>query len=262
MTNSTQRFLSVMSYNIKYATEEDGENSWSKRKGRLKEVIKKYAPAILGVQEARVNQLQFLEKGLDNYKFFGSGREGKDEGLFNAMFYDAGKFEVLQENTFWLSETPAEPSTGWDAAFPRICTFGLFLDKKTGTKCWIFNTHFDHQGEKAVAESARLIIKRIEQENEDDHPVILMGDFNLESDSHPIRFLSAELNDSRQIAEEVTGPDKTFNAYEYHEPLIARLDYMFVSTGIRVMKYAVLTDSHDEKYPSDHFPLLLELQLG
>lgn len=253
--------LQVMSYNIKYATEEDGENSWSKRKEHLCRVISSYDPDILGVQEARRGQLEFLKKKLKTYLYFGVGREGGEKGLFNAIFYKADLFETVEETTFWLSETPGEPSIGWDAAYPRVCTYALFTHKMTGKKCWIFNTHFDHQGKNAVKNSAELIMKRAGTANEKNHPVILMGDFNLEPGDQPIEYLSKELNDCRTIAGKVTpGPEETFNAYEFHEPPVGRFDYIFVNEKVEVLKYSVLTDSRDEKYPSDHFPVLVKIQ--
>lgn len=263
MTTAAENLLHIMTYNIKYATEEDGENSWSKRKERLSRLISNYHPEVFGVQEARKEQLDFLQESLDAYNYFGIGREGEENGLFNAIFYNSSKIRVLEEATFWLSKTPEEPSTGWDADYPRICTYGLFEDKKSQEKFWLFNTHFDHQGEEAVEESAKLIINRIREANREDLPAILLGDFNLEPGSGPIKYLSEQLEDSRQIAKEVApGPEETFNAYEFHEPPIGRFDYIFVSDRVQVLKYAVIDDAEDEKYPSDHFPILLDLQFN
>lgn len=252
--------LQVMSYNIKYATEEDGENSWSKRKTHLKDLISLYNPDILGVQEARLSQLQFLEEQLKNFTYFGTGRDGGEKGLFNAIFYKKELFQVLEQATFWLSNTPLEPSIGWDAAYKRICTYGFLEHKNTGEKCWVFNTHFDHQGKQAVKESAELIIKKIAAENTGDDPVIVMGDFNLEPQDLPVQYLAKILNDSKQVAREVApGPEETFNAYEFHEEPIGRFDYIFVNEKVEVQKYAVLTEANEEKYPSDHFPVLVKL---
>lgn len=254
--------LQFMSYNIKYATEEDGENSWSKRKDYLKDLILSYNPDILGVQEARQSQLQFLEEQLENFSYFGTGREGGEKGLFNAIFYRKELFEVSEQATFWLSKTPLEPSTGWDAAYKRICTYGFLKQTITGEKCWVFNTHFDHQGKQAVKESAKLIIKQIVAVNTGNDPVILMGDFNLEPEDLPVRYLAKILNDSRKISGKVTpGPEETFNAYEFDEEPIGRFDYIFVNEKVEVLNYAVLTESNEEKYPSDHFPVLVKLVL-
>lgn len=255
--------MEVMSYNIKYANENDGENSWSKRKAHLTAQLKFYEPEIFGVQEAVLEQLEHFEGSLENYKYVGVGREdGAKKGEFSAIFYKSKEYEVLEEDTFWLSETPDKPVKGWDAALPRICTWTLFQKKDSGEKFYVFNTHFDHIGEQAREESAELIIDKIEEINIKDFPVILMGDLNLEPETKPIQFLSEQMNDSKNVAEKVVfGPEGTFNGYHFDEPVTDRIDYIFINEGFRVLKYAVLSDSKDLKYPSDHLPVFVTLEL-
>ncbi|MDT0687027.1 endonuclease/exonuclease/phosphatase family protein [Autumnicola psychrophila] len=255
--------MRLITYNIKYANENDGENSWSKRKEALASLIRFYEPDLLPLQEAKKEQLDYFQANLKQYNYLGVGRnDGKAEGEFTAILYNTAKFDVLQNNTFWLSETPEEPSKGWDAAYPRICTYALFQEKESSNKFWHFNTHFDHRGDKAREESAKLLWQKIEEVNRKNFPVILTGDFNLEPDSNGIRFLSGKLNDSKTITKEPAfGPEKTFNAYDYGKAPISRIDYVFTSKGVEVSKYGVLNNSYEQKYPSDHFPVMVELQL-
>lgn len=261
-TFSLNAQIELMSYNIKYANENDGENSWSLRKDHLAKQIKFYQPDIFGVQEAVLGQLEYFENALPGYQYVGVGRDdGKTKGEFSAVFYNSNRFEVMKEDTFWLSNTPYEVSVGWDAALPRVCTYAKFRDKDTGKKFWIFNTHFDHMGEQAREESARLIWKMIQELNSEDLPVVLMGDLNLEPNAPGIKFLSEKLNDSKTIAKLDFGPEGTFNGYNFKEPVTRRIDYIFTSKGnISVKKYAVLSDSKDLKYPSDHLPVFVSLQ--
>ncbi len=254
--------IEVMSYNIKYANENDGENSWSLRKDHLANQIKFYQPDIFGVQEAVLEQLEYFEGTMPEYNYVGVGRDdGKTKGEFSAIFYDSNRFEVLKENTFWLSKTPDEISVGWDAALPRVCTYAKFRDKNSGENFWVFNTHFDHVGERAREESAGLIWKKMQELNSEGLPVILMGDLNLEPNAPGIKFLSEKLNDSKTIAELDFGPEGTFNGYNFLEPVKRRIDYIFTSKeNIEVLKYAVLSDSWELKYPSDHLPVLVQLK--
>ncbi|MGM0391433.1 MAG: endonuclease/exonuclease/phosphatase family protein [Bacteroidota bacterium] len=255
--------IELMSYNIKYANENDGENSWSLRKDHLGSQIKFYQPDIFGVQEAVLAQLEYFEEKMPDYNYVGAGRDdGKIKGEFSAIFYDSTRFEVLKEDTFWLSETPGKVSVGWDAALPRVCTYAKFRDKNSRENFWVFNTHFDHIGEKAREESAGLIWKMIQELNSEDLPVVLMGDLNLEPNAPGIKFLSEKLNDSKTIAELDFGPEGTFNGYNFNEPVTRRIDYIFTSKGdIAVKKYAILSDSKDLKYPSDHLPVFVLLQI-
>lgn len=261
-TFSLNAQIELMSYNIKYANENDGENSWSLRKDHLAKQIKFYQPDIFGVQEAVLEQLKYFENALPGYQYVGVGRDdAKTKGEFSAVFYNSNRFEVMKEDTFWLSNTPYEVSVGWDAALPRVCTYAKFRDKDTGKKFWIFNTHFDHMGEQAREESARLIWKMIQELNSEDLPVVLMGDLNLEPNAPGIKLLSEKLNDSKTIAELDFGPEGTFNGYNFKEPVTRRIDYIFTSkSDISVKKYAVLSDSKDLKYPSDHLPVFVSLQ--
>ncbi|MFD0976268.1 endonuclease/exonuclease/phosphatase family protein [Salinimicrobium gaetbulicola] len=254
--------MKVMTYNIKYANENDGENSWSFRKEHLRNQVAFYEPDILGVQEAQLVQLKFLLQGLPDYDFSGVGRDGQNKGEYTAIFYNKKKYQLIEEGTFWLSETPEIVSKGWDAAYPRICTYILLKDLVTGDKFFVFNTHFDHVGDRAREESTRLIISKIDELNKENLPFILMGDFNLEPETSEIKLLSGKMDDSKRIAKLVFGPEGTFNTYNFTEPVTRRIDYIFTSQGdFEILKYGVLSDSYDLKYPSDHLPVLVQLKL-
>ncbi|MEM8892717.1 MAG: endonuclease/exonuclease/phosphatase family protein, partial [Bacteroidota bacterium] len=167
-----------------------------------------------------------------------------------------------KQSTFWLSESPDEISVGWDAALERICTYALFEEKGGGAKFYVFNTHFDHRGEKARRKSAKLILKQIKALNKENYPVVLMGDLNLTPDTKAIRSISKKLEDTRFAAKVAFGPDATFTGFDFSKAPQRRIDYIFTSAdNIEVKKYAVLTDSRNQKYPSDHFPVFIEASL-
>ena len=254
--------ISVMSYNIKYANENDGINSWSNRKEFITNQMKFYEPDIFGVQEAVHEQMIHFKENLSGYDFVGVGREdGKQKGEYSAIFYKTGDFKVLEADTFWLSQTPDKVSTGWDAALPRISTYALMQEQTSGRKFWFFNTHFDHVGVEARKNSVKLILQKIAEINTEGLPVFLTGDFNLEPDSEPIQLVMKELKDSREVAEITFGNEGTFNGYHWDETPARRIDFIFVSEGISVKKYAVLTDSKEKRYASDHFPVMVILKI-
>jgi len=253
--------LKIMSYNIKYANENDGENSWSNRKDWITDQIQFYEPDVLGVQEAVKSQLNHFTESIDNYNYVGVGREGADQGEFSAILFNRQKIEILDNDTFWLSETPNEISKGWDADYNRVCTYALFQHKKTEEKFYVFNTHFDHVGDKARLESSKLIIKKIKELNKEDFPIFLMGDFNLEPETEGIQLISEFLEKSREKANFCFGPEGTFNGYDFSQPVTRRIDYIFINDKVEVNKYGVLTDSKDLKYPSDHFPVFIIAEL-
>ena len=253
----------AMTYNIKLDYPKEGENSWTNRKPFMINQIKFYEPDVLGVQEAMPNQMKDMDGLLVDYSFVGVGRDdGKDQGEYSAIFHKKQNLKVLESSTFWLSETSEKVSMGWDAVCNRVCTYALFKNKQTKQKFWVFNTHFDHVGEEARTNSAKLIIHRIKQLNNKDYPVVLMGDLNMEPNHECILYINQHLKDSKTIANIVFGPTGTFNGFKFHEPVTRRIDYIFLSDKIEIEKYAVLSDSKDCKYPSDHLPVFIELQIS
>lgn len=256
--------IKVMSYNIRLDIQSDGENQWSKRKEFLTDQVKFYNPDFMGIQEALPQQMVYMDSTLTAYSFIGKGRDdGQSKGEHSAIFYNSEKFKLLEENTFWLSETPEKPSKGWDAAYNRVCTYGLFQDKKTKKKIWVFNTHFDHVGNTARAESSKLILERIQKANKDNLPVILTGDFNLEPETTPIKLIREKLDDAKRVCTGIVfGPEGTFNAFEFNKPVTTWIDYIFINKkGMEVTKFAVLSDSKNCRYPSDHLPVYAEIKL-
>lgn len=256
--------LKIMTYNIRLDIKTDGENQWSNRKDFLLSQIKFYEPTIFGTQEGRPNQIKYITEKLPNYAFIGHGRDGGNKGEYSAIFYDSTKVRFSNVHTFWLSETPNKKSLGWDASYPRICTYGLMNVLNSEKQIWVFNTHLDHQGALAQRNGMQLILQEIKKVNTKNYPVIITGDFNVTPDSDVISTLSLEYDDAKILAgENAFGTDGTFNGFKFHEPITRRIDYIFFSKNAKlsVSKYAVLTDSKDLKYPSDHFPVYAEIKL-
>lgn len=261
-SSETETF-NIMTYNIRYDNPSDGENQWSNRKEYLCDQIKYNEVDIFGIQEGLHHQVQYLDENFADFSYVGIGRDdGKEKGEYSAIFYNSDKFKVIEDNTFWLSETPNKISVGWDASMERICTYALFEDLNSKQQFFVFNTHFDHIGNAARLESSKLIYSRIVEINSNDLPVFVMGDFNLLPSSEPIQYLSEVLSDSKKISlTKPFGPTGTFNGFKFHEPIKDRIDYIFTNKEkVQVNKFAILSDSKDCKYPSDHLPVLVEVQ--
>ena len=262
LATSFSQDLKFMTYNIRFDNPADGADRWDARKSFLADQVKFYSPDVMGTQEGLLHQLDYLDSCLLSYAYTGVGRDdGKQKGEFTAIFYNKENLELIESTSFWLSETPEKVSVGWDAALPRICTYALFSVKASGMQFYVFNTHFDHIGEQARINSTDLIIEKVKAINMKGFPVVVMGDFNLEPGSEAIRKMSAFLPDSRFSATEVAfGPGGTFNAFDFSSPVTRRIDYIFTDPSkFKVLKYAVLSDSKDLHYPSDHLPVFVEV---
>lgn len=255
--------MNVMSFNIRYNNPNDGINAWSNRIEMVNGLLNFHEPDIFGLQEALYDQIQDIQKGLPSFEWFGVGREdGEKGGEFAPIFFNKNKFILIEHGNFWLSEDCTKPNLGWDAACTRICTWGKFKSKVTGKKFYFFNTHFDHKGDEARKNSAILIRNKIEEMTYgNDLQVILSGDLNLTPETEPISLIKKFMSDSRDISEQAPyGPVGTFTSFKFDAELKGRIDYIFVR-GIKVLKYAVISDNKDKRWPSDHLPVFVKVQL-
>jgi len=104
--------LKVMSFNIRYGTANDGENSWENRKDFLVDVIEEEDADIIGTQEALRFQLDYIKESLSDYGVFGVGRDdGQEAGEYSAILYRLERFDSVESGTFCLSDTPGVPSS-------------------------------------------------------------------------------------------------------------------------------------------------------
>lgn len=251
--------LNVMTYNIRYSTEKDGVNAWSKRKDNVKALVKFHEVDILCAQEALAEQYDAILENAD-FEAVGAGRDdGLRKGEFSPIFYNKNRFTKKDGGVFWLSPTPNVPSKGWDAMFNRVCTWVRLYDKLNKKEFLVFNTHYDHVGVQARIESAKLIKQKI-QEIAPKLPVVYTGDLNVTPETDAIATIKSFLNDSKEVSiEPPYGPEGTFNGFKFDSPLKDRIDYIFINKGFKVQKYGVLTDSKDQRYFSDHLPVFAKL---
>lgn len=258
--------MKVMTFNLRYENDHDGVNSWSARKSLASGVIAENSADFVGLQEALHPQLADLLAALPQYDSIGVGRDdGREAGEYSAILFDKERFAVLKSGTFWLSATPEKPGLGWDAACPRIATWGIFEERKSGQKFFFINTHLDHKGEVARVEGARLIAKRIGELREN-LPVIMTGDFNsleqspamqeLVGGSDPILRLARNLSRDKDF-----GGNTSFNGFALKETGEV-IDFILVSSGIDVDAYHYLHKTEGGVIVSDHWPVLCALGIS
>lgn len=262
ITGSAQKSMNVITFNIRLNTASDKENAWPSRRGNVIQLLKKYKADVFSVQEALYDQMMNIKDGMTGFDYVGAGRDdGNINGEFSAIFYNTNRYTLLENGTFWLSKNPEIPSKSWDAALNRICTWARLKEKETLKTFYVFNTHFDHKGVVARKKSAELILKKMVEIADRKDPVILTGDFNLAPEEKPLVMIRQKMKDSRQVSKSVPqGPVGTFNGWDLDTPPENRIDYIFINKLIEVNKYSVLTDSHEGRCLSDHYPVLTELQ--
>ena len=263
LINSNHMPIKVMTYNIRYANEQDGENKWANRKSHLMAFINEKSPDFLGLQEALQSQVDAIDAACTDYQWIGVGREdGDTKGEYASIFYRKDKFQVLELGTFWLSETPEIIGTkGWDAALPRVATWARFQQPYTDKRYLVVNTHFDHKGRWARQKSARLILKKVNELKEKGDLVIIMGDFNITPRDEVYRVMTQNSGfaDTKDLSKyPPLGPRGTFNGFKKVHAQ-QRIDYIFTPPLTNILSYQVFQPKYDNKQVSDHYPVMIEL---
>ncbi|NGF55060.1 endonuclease/exonuclease/phosphatase family protein [Parapusillimonas sp. SGNA-6] len=260
--------LKIASYNIQYDNPRDSVNTWKKRLPGVVYIFNKYQFDIVGGQEPYLAQLNDLMPQIPDYAYIGINIRGTTnilKGHYTPIFYKKEKFDVLDWGTFWFSETPDKPGRGWDAHSNRICTWVKFKEKKEGKEFFFFNIHFDHKGVIARRESPKLLLSKI-KEIADGYPLFVTGDFNTNQhhDNYKVLNESGLVKDSYHLAKRIRNRNTpTFNGYRAELKGTNRIDHIYVSLSpaLDIKSYRILTDSYKGMYPSDHFPIMLEIGL-
>jgi endonuclease/exonuclease/phosphatase family metal-dependent hydrolase len=268
--------LNVMSFNIRRGTARDGRNHWVFRRNRVQQVLRHYRPDVLGLQEAMDFQISAIRTMLPGYEMVGTGDMGGSEGLHNAIFYDATRFLLSEEGTFWLSDTPDIPgSKGWGNILRRTCSWSRLIEKESQQAFYFYNTHLDHISLRSRKKSVILLTQRIHGRSHPD-PFVLTGDFNARERSTPIRYLKGRIRLGTKTTGRALNPNPLIDTFRVRHPnrhsagtfhgfrrffFRVKIDYIFVQPSVRVQDAQIITMRCKESYPSDHFPLITSIAI-
>lgn len=257
--------LCVMTFNLRYASATP-PNAWPERRPVMRDCIRQVAPDLIGTQEGLYHQLKDIAADLPDYAWIGLGRDGGSHGEFMAVFYRRSRFEPLEYDHFWLSDTPeVMASSSWGNVCRRMVTWVRFRDRQTGRQFYFWNTHLDNAVALARVKSAGLIRKRMQTINTN-LPVLLTGDFNCaDGSSRPWDVLvkDGDLTDTWPLARtHVNERLNSFHGYQKPKEAGVRIDWILARGGVRVDKAEVCNYSENGQCPSDHFPVVAWLALG
>jgi endonuclease/exonuclease/phosphatase family metal-dependent hydrolase len=300
---TTDTSLKVGTYNIRLQPGDKGTpNAWESRKVDFINLLRRMDLDAFGLQEVCPGQAEYITNNLPQYVLVGEHRNAdRVSGEASPVLYRKDRFDALKCGTFWLSETPEVPGRkGWGAACPRVCSWMWLKDRKTGKTFCFANTHTDHVSALARKEGMLLIIRRMHEFAPPGTPVIFTGDHNCRETEEPAQAVSKLLKNALYLSETPpTGPWRTFTGWHWREkeysttdalklaPHVrnarkgspdadkrtnggyvwedcgARIDYIYVSDGIRVKSYATRDDPRPgtKLYPSDHFPITAVIEL-
>ena len=252
--------LRIMSFNIRLPAESDGVDYWETRKPLAVRMLREQQPDVIGLQELVKAQADYLVRELPQYAWFGRGREADGGGEHMGVFYRKDRLKVIESGDFWLSDTPdVAGSITWGHPHPRMVTWALFEQRSDGRRFYLFNTHLPYRDEDEAArlKGAQAIARRLAT-LPDDVPVVLTGDFNTTPDSDAHAVLAGTLQDAWTTAPRVEGIDATFHGFTGRAD--RRIDWIFVR-GAQLESITSVTTRWNNRYPSDHFPLVATLRL-
>ncbi|MFK3845165.1 endonuclease/exonuclease/phosphatase family protein [Stenotrophomonas sp. NPDC078853] len=251
--------LKVMSFNVRTPADTAPQKRWPDRRAALVATIRTAHPDVMGTQELVKEQADYLAAQLPDYQWFGEGRRGGDGDEHMGVFYDSKALALEQSGNFWLSDTPDVPgSISWGNLFPRMVTWGLFRRVTDGRRFYLFNTHLPYreEDEPQRVRGAQAIVAHLKTLSPD-IPVVVTGDFNSEPGGPTYAAFTTALQDARTQVAAPHGPKKTF--HDFTGKPTTELDWVLVR-GFKARSFATLDGRVDGILPSDHFPLLVELE--
>lgn len=266
--DSQGQALTIMSFNIRYGTADDGPNRWEARRELLFDVLRSERPDIVGLQEALHFQIQEILETLPQFAMVGVGRDdGKTEGEYSAILYRHDRFSVEASDTFWFSDTPDVPgSTSWGNTITRICTWARFADT-SGPTFYAYSLHLDHRSQPSRERSAALLAERIRSRSPQ-AAVVVTGDFNAGEDNPAVETLRTLLEggpflvDTFRVRHRTETTVGTFNGFELGNTGGDKIDYVFAEPETEVLDARIVRTSRDGRYPSDHFPVVARIRFA
>jgi endonuclease/exonuclease/phosphatase family metal-dependent hydrolase len=260
--------LQVMTFNIRYGTAKDGENEWPLRRAMLFDVIREHDADLVGLQEALAFQIDEILAAAPGYAAIGVGRDDAARaGEFSAILFKKDRLQVADAGTFWFSDTPEVPaSKSWGNSITRICTWARFIDRD-GRGFYHFNLHLDHQSQPSRERSTSLLRQRVAARAFPADPVIVTGDFNVGERNPALATLVSKSDASAPFVDtyRVRYPDETvvgtFNGFKMSNTGGEKIDYVLVQPGTEVQSAAIVRTSRNDRYPSDHFPVVARVRL-
>ena len=262
--------LTVMTFNIRYGTAKDGENHWTARREFLFDVIRAQNADLIGLQEALAFQIDEILAAVPGYAAVGVGRDDAARaGEFSAILFRKDRLRIAEAGTFWFSDTPSVPaSKSWGNNITRICTWTRFIDAD-GRGFYHFNLHLDHESQPSRERSALLLKQRIESRAFSAEPVIVTGDFNVGERNPALTSLvggepgaAAAFVDTYRVRYPDAATVGTFTGFKLDATTGDKIDYVLVQPGTEVMSADIIRTSRNNRYPSDHFPVVARVRLA
>lgn len=257
--------MKVLTCNIRNSGAADGENSWLRRRELCIAVIESRAPDVICFQEMSVEQLRDLRSAFPAFEWFGTVDEPRGRNPMNSILYRGDAFTETSAGSYWLSETPhVTGSKSWDSDCIRLASWLRLEHRGSQREFRVINTHLDHVSQLARERQAQVIVEDACAFPED-YPQILTGDMNCDASNKAIDvFKSGGWQDTYTAVHGTENPGHTFHRFvgPDFEGEIGKMDWIFAKGSVEVLDAAVIDDSRDGRYPSDHYFVSADVRLA
>lgn len=247
--------MKFVTFNIRCDFGQDGDNNFCYRKPLILEKLRREQPDVICFQEVLPHVAVWLKEALWDYYVIGCGRSAALEDEQLSIAYRKDRLNLIQMETYWLSETPYTPGSRYprQSVCPRTCTEAVFEELSTGRVFRAANVHLDHEAAGAREQGLRQVLRKMERPTLfPGAPAIIAGDMNAEPDSPEM----AALEDCG--FDNVTS--KTGATYHgYGKDLPCSIDYI-LTRGFLCERVEKWTEERGGVFLSDHYPVCAMLR--
>jgi len=257
--NENSMQLKIITSNIRYENTHDGDHGWDNRLPLLKAIFTDFHPDILATQEGRENQIKKLASTLP-LKLIADHRQWIADRMYPCFYVNQEQIKVHQSGDIWLSETPlVSGSVSFKSAFPRLCTWMHITHLVNNQDYIVINTHLDHVLEETRIEQVKVLIREIQKLNQNNLPLILMGDFNDSPESMVRKMILENLDLKDPWIEEAMPEETSHHSFLGEKASGVRIDWILIPLAFAVEEIRLEKKSYNNIFPSDHYPLLATL---
>ncbi len=270
-SNDSRDVHKILSCNIRVPLQEDEKsgNGWNDRKELCGDVIARCNGDVICLQECYGKQLDYLKQRLPEFDSYGLARPEKEFIPSNAILYHRGRYELISAGGMWLSETPhIAGSISWDSARPRLANWVHLRDRKSGKELRVWNTHFDHIGQEARREQARVLLEAIKSLEPTRIPQLIVGDLNSTATHPAIKAIrKAGFVDTYGAIHGPEDPGYTAHAFQGVKRATSgkkpggKIDWIFTPSNVKTLEAEIIRDERDGRYPSDHYFVTAVIEL-
>ncbi|HBP22685.1 MAG TPA: hypothetical protein DEA08_33510 [Planctomycetes bacterium] len=261
-----------MSFNIRYDFKNDGRNRWNNRAEAVAKTIKQ--AEVVAIQEDKAHQVEDLERLLPDYHFVGGGRNPTGSGERCSILVRRKEGKIKDWGEFWLSDTPeVKGSNTWSDRYPRKVTWALIDMKGARSPLLVLNTHLPEKDKgrdpenriKGARVMNEFLRKRVPSKERKKIAILIAGDYNSAPDEEPRKTLVGSGNTATGLRDswnEAPHPSfaGTFNGFKgLHTN--HRIDWLLVGGPLRVRRYHTFDEKVDDRWPSDHYPIWIDVEL-